>query len=242
MFQSMAEALTGKKANIYLRCPSCGHDGETSEFESQDQIGDDGSGLLYECPKCDYHFSLKEGDPVESNSRVPTSRFTAGTNYGTKVRAYKEAFDGAAPPFGSPEREEWESGKKKEPTQTLGEEGIRYETDKPGKPEDYKSKTKEAAVDFTQKPDGTINIAVEGLPDVPVQPADMGAMEAPVAGGNTATPVTTPAATKGKSSSLVGKKVVDPLLGNGRITAVLDNRVIAAFADGQYETTTDQIS
>lgn len=155
---------------------------------------------------------------------------TRGEHFAGRKQGYTEAFKGAAPPFGSPEREEWESGKKKEPEPTKdGQE----------KPDDQ---SKEAAVDFTQKPDGTINIAVEGLPDVPVQPQDMGAMEAPVAGGNVATPVTTPAATKGKSSSLIGRKLVDPILGNGEVIAVEGNRVIASFADGKYETTIDKLS
>jgi transcription elongation factor Elf1 len=237
-----------------------------------------------------------------------------------KKRSYKEAFEGAAPPFGSPEREEWSSGKKKdeEPESTpdkddkttkeanqyfhcpncghqgdvsdfplnepdMGrmtqrcpqcgksfdvDEGDMVNTDKSkGQPADsyddfginrnYRGANrtnsgKQAAVDFTQKPDGTINIAVEGLPDVPASPQDMGAMEAPVTGtgngtGAAATPATppdtgnTPPAKGGKSSNMVGRKVVDSVLGNGTVTAVRGNQVIASFADGNYTTSAANI-
>jgi len=108
-----------------------------------------------------------------------------------KSQSYKEAFEGAAPPFGSPEREEWESGKSKKKDKPQSQSQTQQK-DGQEKPDDT---TKEAGVDFSQKPDGTINISVEGVPEVPV------AGQTPIvppADQNSAMPSTTPAATKGK--------------------------------------------
>ena len=102
--------------------------------------------------------------------------------------AAEAAFEGAAPPFGSPEREEWEAGGRKskkddsdvddddEESEGTAEEAEEEETEKkeaargPRWPYDTPDmreelrRQRQAGVEFTKKPDGQINISVEADP------------------------------------------------------------------------------
>lgn len=234
------------------------------QYRSKTADHAEGTGTDADAECAEHEAKENEEEKGEHKESVLQRGWRALTGLVGGQRQRKSNFEGAAPPFGSPEREEWEAGGRKK-SKSKDTEGQEKEESESSETEKQASALRtirnvgrrhQAGVEFTKKPDGQINISVEADPaggmgtgdllnGQPVPPAGapdaLPAAEAPEvpppsADGQQGVP-TGPVKPPKKAALVVGQRLTDAALGEGTVESIRGQDVVAVFGGQKYSTT-----